>query len=246
MVSAADRGGLTIVIPAMNEERRIGATLDNYASSYPKAEILVVINGTTDNTEQVVKNTLQKHRNVRYLVFPGRIGKGGAVIEGFRAARGAMIGFVDADSSTGPAEFAKLVDRLGQDGNIIGCIASRRIKGANVPTEKPFFRLVAGYGFNILVRILFWLPYSDTQCGAKLFKAAPLRQVLPKLAVKGWAFDVGLLYELRRLGRIAEVPITWYDSKGSKVRLVRTVWQMFISVMQLRLLHSPLRKLAGG
>jgi glycosyltransferase involved in cell wall biosynthesis len=246
VAQAAGGEGLTIVIPAMNEEQRIGATLDNYASYYPRAEILVVINGTTDNTEEVVKTAQRQHRTVRYLVFPGRIGKGGAVIEEFKAARGAMIGFVDADSSTAPAEFGKLVARLEQDGGLVGCIASRRIKGANVPTEKPFLRLMAGYGFNILVRLLFWLPYSDTQCGAKLFKAQQLNGILPALMVKGWAFDIELLYEMRRLGRIAEVPITWYDSSGSKVRLVRTVWQMFTSVMQLRLLHSPLRKLVGG
>jgi glycosyltransferase involved in cell wall biosynthesis len=230
----------------MNEQERIGATLEDYATTFPHAEIVVVINGTTDKTEDVVAATERKHRNVRHVVFPDRIGKGGAVIEGFKIASGDLIGFTDADSSTSSTEFKKLVDRM-QANDVAGCIASRRIKGAVVATLQPPLRLLAGYVFNAIVRILFLMPYSDTQCGAKLFTAGALKPVLPRLLVKDWAFDVGLLYEIRKAGgKIAEVPVTWRDAKGSKVRLVRTVWQMLRSVTRLRLLHSPLRKLVGG
>lgn len=236
---------LTIVIPALNEEARIAKTLDAYAAVFPHAELLVVINGTTDRTEDVVRGAERRHKHIRHVVFPDRIGKGGAVIEGFKLAKGELIGFTDADESTSPAEYKKLVDCLDGERGLDGAIASRRCKGARVTTYQPPLRLVAGLFFNLLVRALFWMPFKDTQCGAKLFRREPLLRVLPLLVDKGWSFDVSLLYELRRQkARIAEIPITWSDAAGSKLRFWHTSVPMFTSIAKLRLRHLPFTR--GG
>jgi len=238
--------GLTVIIPALNEEARIGPMLNEYATTYPHAEIIVVINGTTDKTEDVVKGIERSHKNVRHVVYAERIGKGGAVQEGFSIARGEFIGFSDADNSTPPPEFDKLINALADDTSLAGTIASRRLPNSFVPQVQPFLRPHAGVMFNKIVRLFFGIPFKDTQCGAKLFRRQPLLAILPHLRIKDWAFDIELLYEFHHAGqRILEVPITWYDKAGSKLQLFRTSWKMLKSAMRLRLIHSPLRFLTG-
>jgi glycosyltransferase involved in cell wall biosynthesis len=239
--------GLSVIIPAYNEEKRISAMLEDYGRFYPAAELIVVINNTTDRTEDVVAAFERRHRNVRHIVFPQRIGKGGAVIEGFKIAKGALIGFSDADNSTPPQEFDKLVQALGNDTALAGAIGSRRLPASVVPQAQPLSRRVAARIFNLIVRTVFAIPFRDTQCGAKLFRREPLLKVLPRLRIRDFAFDIETLYEFHHSKmRVAEVPIVWYDKAGSKVRLVRTSWSMFKSVMLLRLIHSPLRFLFAG
>ena len=235
---------LSIVIPAYNEESRIRPTLDAYTSYFgsrygDEVELIVVVNGSRDRTEEIVRAVAEKNPQVKLIVEPRPIGKGGAIIRGFKVAAGERVGFVDADNATQPDAFNDLVEHIGDAGAVI---ASRYIPGAKVSPRQPPARRIASRFFNTLVRLLFGLRISDTQCGAKLLRGDALRAVLPHLGLTRWAFDVDLLFQLRRLGyRIAEVPTTWSEPGGSKLKIGRTSLEMFVAICRLRLLYSPLR-----
>lgn len=235
---------LTIVVPAYNEERRIGAMLDAYLPYFAQrygsqVEVLVVINGSRDRTEEVVRSYEDRYSILRHLVEPRRVGKGGALMLGFQAARGDLVGFVDADGSTPPHAFEDLVNHLGEADVVI---ASRWRRDARVSPPQPWSRRLASRLFNLAVRTLFGLRLTDTQCGAKLMRRNVLAGVLPNLGITQWAFDVDLLVQLRRAGaRIVELPTEWHDVAGSKVEIIRVSLEMMAALIRLRLLYSPLR-----
>lgn len=238
---------VTIIIPAFNEEKRIGKTLVSYSNYFEKLktmvkidyEILIVINNTTDRTEEIVKSYQKLNKKIKYLNFKQK-GKGFAVIQGFKEAlRGGnnLIGFVDADMSTSPEEFYKLIKNIK---NFDGVIASRWKPGAIIKTKQTVLRRVTSKGFNFLVRSILFLPYKDTQCGAKLFKREPLHKIVDSLGSTQWAFDIDLLYKLKKNKfYIREIPTVWEDRAGSTINLLKTPFKMFSSILRLRLLNSP-------
>lgn len=232
---------LSIVIPAHNEEKRIARTLEDYApffeSKYGDSfEIIVVLNACKDDTLGVVNSFKNKYKQIRHIEFQ-RGGKGFAIIEGFKVARGDVLGFTDADDSTTAEEFYKI---LGVIDSYSGAIGSRWMKGSIVSPKQPLTRRFASRGFNALVRIFFGIRYQDTQCGAKAFKREAITDILPKLGVTEWAFDIDLLYQMKKKGyKIKELPITWSDAEGSKLRVPRTTLKMFLAIVRLRLVNSP-------
>lgn len=232
---------LSIIIPAHNEEKRIEITLKDYASFFQKKyknnfEIIVVLNGCRDNTLDVVRKMKRKYSRIKYLSF-AQSGKGFAILEGFKSASGELIGFTDADDSTTAREFNKLIEKIG---NFDGIIASRWIKGSVVQPKQPFTRIIASRAFNMLVRILFGLNVYDTQCGAKLFRKDALKKAMLNIGIADWAFDIDLLYQLKKNNsRMLEIPITWKDSKGSKLNIAKTSLQMLLAILRLRLIYSP-------
>jgi glycosyltransferase involved in cell wall biosynthesis len=234
---------LSIIVPAYNEEQRLRPALEEYLRFFlPRygdaVEILVVVNGSTDRTEQVAHETAAGDPRVRVIVEPARVGKGGAVQLGFAAARGELVGFVDADGSTPPAAFQDLVDKIGDAGAII---ASRWHRDS-VITPQPLSRRIASRLFNGLVRLLFRLPITDTQCGAKVFTASAIHEVLPKLGVTQWAFDVDLLFHLQQAGyRIKEIATVWNDKAGSRLHVFTASIEVVLALIRLRLLYSRFR-----
>ncbi|MFC1461705.1 dolichyl-phosphate beta-glucosyltransferase [Verrucomicrobiota bacterium] len=239
---------LSIIIPAFNEEARIGRMLDAYLPFFSRLydrefEFIVVINGSTDRTEEIVAGYAKQHPQIQTIVEPRSVGKGGAIILGFSRAQGEMIGFVDADGSTPPEAFQDLVDKIGNAGAIIG---SRWAKGADVRPRQPLSRRLASRVFNLLVvPTLLGYSFTDTQCGAKLMTREAVNRVLPILTAMGithWAFDVDLLFKLRRAGfEVKETPSVWHDVSGSRVKVVRASAEMIIALTRLRLLYSPFR-----
>ncbi len=232
---------LSIIIPAHNEAGRIAAPLEAYAAHFhehcgDRFEIIVVTNNCSDATEEVVDQIAKRYPQIHQVVIPQRIGKGGAIIEGIRWARGAVTGFVDADGSTPPEEFERLVSVIGRSD---GVIASRWIEGAIVPVRQGLLRRVLSRAFNLLVRLLFGFPYRDTQCGAKAFIREALTSVVDDLGITDYAFDVNLLYVLRKRGfSVREVPTCWYDREGSSLRASRVVRPMLAAILRLRLKNS--------
>lgn len=229
---------LSIIVPAYNEEKRLRheKTLDNYASFFSKIyknefEIIVVLNGCIDDTIGVVKEAAKKHKQIRLVDIGNAIGKGGAVIEGFKLATGNLMGFVDADQSTKAAAFYALVKNI----NGYDCaIASRWLADSIVTPKRAWYRDIPSILFNLLVRILFGLNFKDTQCGAKLVKKEPLKSVLRCLTLKRWAFDIDLLYNLKRKGfKIKEFPTVWAEKSGTRLTW-KTPYEMFLSVIKLR------------
>jgi len=240
---------LSLIIPAHNEEARIGRMLDVYlpflADHYGEdVEVIVVINGSTDDTAGIVDTYAERVPQLRSIVEPRGVGKGGALIMGFREARGDLVGFVDADGSTPPAAFQDLVERIG-DADV--AVASRWCRGAMISPPQPLARRIASRVFNLLTRLFFGLRLTDTQCGAKLMKRAALNEVIGTLGITRWAFDVDLLFQMRRAGRIIiEVPTTWHDVAGSKIQIAAVSAEMLAAIIRLRLLYSPLRWVVGA
>ena len=224
---------LSIIIPAYNEEKRIQSTLFDYYNYFKRIykddfEIIVVCDGCKDRTPEIVKDFGKK--NVKLLEFPNRLGKGGGVIEGFKVAKGSIIGFTDADGSTSAEEFEKILNYIGKYDCAIG---SRATKGSKLLVKQTIIRRFLGWIFRNYVNLLFNLGIKDTQCGAKVFKKE-VKSIINHMKIKGFAFDVELLYRLKNNGfSIIEVPIKWRNCEESKVRF-KHVFDMFWTLLKFR------------
>ena len=234
---------LLLLIPAYNEERRIEPVLRDYARYFQahyhgKFQLVVVLNGCTDDTLGVVQRVGADYPAVTALEFPGAIGKGGALIEGLKLAPLAdLIGYVDADGATPPHAYHELVKHVGGVDCVIG---SRWLPGAVLHVEQSGQRRFASRGFHLIVQLLFRMNLHDTQCGAKVMRREAVEKVHSSLRIADMAFDINLLYSLKRAGyRILEVPTEWTDKIGSKVTLGQTSLVMFLSVVRIWLIYSP-------
>jgi len=237
---------LLILIPAYNEERRIEPMLRSYAEFFGKNytgafQLVVILNGCTDDTLGVVQRVAAEFPTVRALVFQEAIGKGGALIEGLRLAKQSeLIGYVDADGATEAAAYLELVRKIGTADCII---ASRWLPGAVIHQSQESHRRFASRSFHKIVQLLFCMNIHDTQCGAKVMKTQAVEKIHDRLSIADMAFDINLLYSLKHAGfKIVEVPTEWTDKVGSKVTLGRTSLTMFLSVVRVRLIYSPLYK----
>jgi glycosyltransferase involved in cell wall biosynthesis len=221
----------SLVIPAYNEEKRIAGLFD--AIPRFEGELIVVCDGndgTTDAIEAIAG--MRSDLCIRCLRFPSRLGKGGGVIAGLRAAQAPYVGYVDADGSTSIDDMIHLFGHLGPADAVIG---SRWIPGSMLAIRQSWARRLESRGFNLLIRILFGLSFRDTQCGAKVFKKAAVDAVLPHLISRGFEFDVELIWRLSRAGyQIEEVPITWQNKGDSRVRKGDMV-RMFTGLLRIRL-----------
>ena len=237
---------LLLLIPAYNEEARIEPVLREFAVFFQgnysgPFQLVVVLNGCTDNTLGVVKRVAAEFPCVGWLDFPAAIGKGGALIEGLKLAGHAdLIGYVDADGATPPHAYLDLVEKIGGPDCVIG---SRWLPGAVIHQSQTGNRQFASRVFHMIVQTLFWMNIRDTQCGAKVMKRAVAEKIHPALRIADMAFDINLLYSMKHAGfRILEVPTEWTDQAGSKVALGRSSLTMFLSVVRIRLIYSPFYK----
>jgi glycosyltransferase involved in cell wall biosynthesis len=237
---------LFILIPAYNEERRIEPVLREYAEFFGKNyggkfEIIVVLNGCTDDTFGVVQKVAAEYPTIRVLLFQEPIGKGGALIEGLKlSVKADLIGYVDADGATPPRAFFDLVKKTGEADCVIG---SRWLPGAVIHQSQQSHRQFASRVFHFIVQVLFWMNIRDTQCGAKVMKTAAVEKVHDNLTIADMAFDINLLYALKHAGfKILEVPTEWTDKAGSKVALGRSSLTMFLSVVRVWLIYTPFYK----
>jgi len=235
---------ISIIIPACNEEKRIERSLVGYLNYFTgNCEILVVLNGCHDNTLEIVKTVSARYPSLKYRNIAESIGKGGALIVGFRLVKGDIIAYVDADGATSPEELARLIDNIGEYDGILG---SRWLRDSVIPKKQSLSRKVASRGFNILVRGLFLFPYKDTQCGAKVFKRGVIKSVVNELGITNFAFDIDLLYQIHKKGyKIKEFPTIWADQDTSTLDLKRVAPIMLASVVRLRLKHSLFKNLIG-
>lgn len=239
---------LLVLVPAYNEEQRIEPVLREYAAYFRanyagKFQLVVVLNGCRDNTLGVVERVAREFPEISADNFPAPIGKGGALIEGLRLAPATdLIGYVDADGATPPQAFHALARQCGGGG--ADCvIGSRWLPGAVLHQEQPWLRRFASRCFHAVVEALFWMHIQDTQCPAKVMRREAAEKIHDSLRIADLAFDVNLVFALKRAGfTVREVPTEWTDKLGSKVTssLFRTSLVMFLSVVRLRLVHSPL------
>ena len=230
---------LDLVIPAHNEEHRIDRTLHAYRSSCtaPETRFLVALDQCTDRTAEVVGRHAADDARVRVIEYP-KLGKGGVIMETLRRCTADLVGFVDADCATPPAEILQLVETAE---NADGAIASRRHPASVLPRHRRPFRRLAAAGFAFGIRCLFRLPYADTQCGAKVLRRDVVQACLPFLSSRDFLFDVDLLVVARRLGfDVVEVPTVWIDRAGSRLDTGRESIRMAASSMLLWFRHRLL------
>ena len=227
---------LSIIIPAYNEENRLPSTLEQVftfleAQTYTH-EVLVVENGSNDRTLQIAEAFAQMHPALRVIHNPER-GKGLAVRRGMLEARGEYRFMCDADLSMLPGEINRFLPPLLENFSI--AIASREAPGS-VRYNEPAYRHFIGRGYNLLIRWLALPGLQDTQCGFKCFRGEVADQLFRKQTLKGWSFDVEVLFIGRRLGyQIIEIPIPWYYTAESKVNVLRDSLRMGMDLLKIRL-----------
>jgi dolichyl-phosphate beta-glucosyltransferase len=229
--------GISIIIPAFNEELRIGATLRDYLGYFCENhnsdfEIITVLNGCSDNTRGVVLHIADGSPEIRMLEFEKPLGKGGAIWHGFNAARGRVIVFVDADNMVGPSQADLLLDSLDSYHVAIADRFSRAHSGSGQSLGRKF---ISTFG-RVWIRMVLGLHHSDTQCGAKAFRANAWRLIGPHIQEKGWAFDLDVLNHVKLLAlRVDEVPVYWrHVPQGSKVRMITAVPEVLIASLRIR------------
>lgn len=198
----------------------------------------MVADGSGDGTAEVASRFAS--RGVATLRFPQKLGKGGAILAGMRRARYDRVGYLDADGPVSPEELYGLVGCLDE----VDCVvASRWVRGASGVEAEPPFNRVAGRAWNLLTRSLLFLPIRDTQCGAKFFKATVVRTLLRTVTLTNRAFDVDVLYHVRKSGkRVKEVPVTWKHDPETRMPIGRAIPVMFLSLLAVRVMNSPIGK----
>ena len=225
-------------MPAYNEEARLPDTLrriEEYfaGKEWSFHEILVVDDGSSDRTVEAATKFADGNPNIRILKNPGNRGKGYSVRHGMQKAAGDWRLFTDADLSAPIEELDKLWNVLQARGADIA-IGSRALDRSLIGVHQPGFRETAGKFFNLVMRAATGLPYADTQCGFKIFRAEPACRIFANQTLERFGFDVEILFIARKLGFTAvEVPVRWNHAEGSKVGMF-TGLHAFIELAQVR------------
>jgi glycosyltransferase involved in cell wall biosynthesis len=231
---------ISVAIPAFNEAVRIGdtvaVTIAYLEKESPTSEVIVVNDGSTDSTGEVIRKVSAVPSSVAIRLlenFPNR-GKGAAVRTGLSSATKPIGVFFDADLSTPIDELPKIVEPIAR-GEVDIAFGSRALDRKLIGNRQPWRREQGGRVFNLVVRVATGLPFWDTQCGFKAFRMEACRPVIESAKVIGFGFDVELLLLAQRAGlRLREIPVRWNHHEGSKIRLVHDSVRMLREVLSLR------------
>ena len=225
-------------MPAFNEERRLPETLAKLASFLDGmecrfAEVIIVDDGSRDGTASLVRQWGEDDPRFRILSNPGNRGKGYAVRHGMLEAKGDWRLMTDADLSTPVEELEKLY-RAAETQCAAVVIGSRALNRALVSKRQALLRDLGGRFFNLVMRLLTGLPFADTQCGFKLYRADAAEAVFSGQILDGFSFDVEALFIARKLGyKILEIPVRWANVEGTKVTTAATV-RAFLDLLRIR------------
>ena len=227
---------LSIVVPCYNEEQRLPRTieqiqryLDGNGTNY---ELILVDDGSSDGTRSVMDAAAKRHGAVRIEGRPHR-GKGRALAVGVEVSKGDQILLTDADLSTPIEELDKLQAALGDGAGV--AIGSRALRKSRVEVSQPFYRVVMGKTFNLIVQAVLLPGIWDTQCGFKLFRADVAHRAFEHLSTDGFGYDPEVLYYARKQGvKIAEVPVVWRNSAPTKVSAISSSLDMLKHVLRVR------------
>jgi dolichyl-phosphate beta-glucosyltransferase len=227
----------SIVIPAYNESARLGGTLDKVLAYVHtrgwSAEVIVVNDGSRDNTEEIARQFANKDPIMRVVNNPGNRGKGYSVRNGMLHARGQIVLFSDADLSSPIEESSKLIEALEAGADI--AIGSRWLRAETQIQRQPLHRQIFGRIFNLLLRLTLGLQFKDTQCGFKAFKQHTVQAIFPLQKIERWGFDPEILFLARKFGfKVEEIPVTWGHSGGTRINPLIDGSRMFMEMLHIR------------
>ncbi len=228
---------VSIVIPAYNESARIEHALERVLLCVGErgwdAEVLVVDDGSTDDTAAIVQSWMARYPQLQLFENPGNRGKGYSVRNGLLQAAGDIVMFTDADLSA-PIEEAELLFEAIRAGAEVA-IGSRWLDKQKQTRHQPLYRRFFGRCYNWLTRTVMGLPYRDTQCGFKAFRRGAAKCIFPLQTIERWGFDPEILFIARKLGfRIVEVPVTWGHDERSRISYLRDGSQMLKEMVEIR------------
>ncbi len=231
---------LSVIIPAYNEAARLGKTVravvDYLRQNSPEAEVIVVDDGSSDETAEIARAGFADSGNLRTSVisYKSNLGKGRAVRLGLLAARSDVALFSDADLSTPISEAPKLVDAI-VNGQYDVTFGSRALDRGLIGVHQSWRREQGGRIFNLVVRLATGMPFWDTQCGFKAFRMSVCRPLIEAATIDRFGFDVELLYLAFRAGlKLKEVPVRWDHNEGSKVSVMSDSFKMVNEVGLIR------------
>jgi dolichyl-phosphate beta-glucosyltransferase len=235
--SLLDAPTYSIVLPAYNERERIAGTLDRILAHATargwKFEVIVVNDGSSDDTAVIVGEYARKHPALRLLENPGNRGKGYSVRNGMLHARGDVLLFSDADLSSPIEEADKLFAAIVKGADI--AIGSRWLDRSLQIRRQPLHRRLFGRIFNLALRIILGLQFKDTQCGFKAFTRRSAQAIFPLQKIERWGFDPELLYLARKFGfTVSEVPVAWSHREGTRINPLRDGIRMFGEILRIR------------
>ena len=228
---------LSIVIPAYNESARIESALERVlacvAERHWNAEVLVVDDGSSDSTPDIVRRWMTAHPNLHLINNEGNRGKGYSVRNGLLQATGQVVMFTDADLSSPIEEAERLFEALDAGADV--AIGSRWLDKQRQTTHQPLYRRFFGRCFNWVTRKVMGLPYKDTQCGFKAFKRDAAQVIFRLQTIERWGFDPEILFIARKLGyKIVEVPVTWGHDERSRISYLKDGMKMLEEMAQIR------------
>ena len=232
---------LSIVIPAYNEERRIGATLKRIITHLKSKkfswDLFVVNDGSTDATVDVVKKILKECNppvENSVIDFKENRGKGFAVRNGVLRATGNFVIFLDADSSTPIEELDKFLPFFDSPHEIL--IGTRKVRDHNTHVEAPFLRKTMGMAYSRITSYFLSLKVSDITCGFKCFKSHTIKPIFTRQLLTGWGFDAEILFLARKLNfKIKEIPINWtHHREDSKVKIIKNILPCSLELLRIR------------
>ena len=231
------RPSVSIVIPAYDESARVGLTLEKVLAYVAgrgwDAEVIVVDDGSRDNTIQIVRSYADRNPRLRLLENPGNRGKGYSVRNGMLHAHGDALLFSDADLSAPIEEAEKLFAALKDGADI--AIGSRWLQSDLQTERQSLIRQLFGRVFNLLLRITLGLKFKDTQCGFKLFTRQAAKTIFPLQSIERWGFDPELLYLAKKFNfKVEEVPVAWAHSEGTRINPLRDGAKMFLEMLKIR------------
>jgi dolichyl-phosphate beta-glucosyltransferase len=227
----------SIVIPAYNEGERLRATLEKVLGYVHQqdwnSEVIVVNDGSLDDTINIVQEFVDKDPTVRLVENHSNRGKGYSVANGMMNARGDVVIFSDADLASPIEELPKLLDALASGADI--AIGSRWLDAGLQTRRQSLLRQLFGRTFNVLMRMILGLKFKDTQCGFKAFTRRAIRKTVPLQRIEGWGFDPELLFLARKFDcRVKEVPVLWADQRGSRLHPFADGMAMFQEMVRIR------------
>jgi dolichyl-phosphate beta-glucosyltransferase len=234
---------LAIIIPAYNEGKRIGSTLSRIISYIKNQDflsrIIVVNDGSVDDTIKVVDEYCNCGVPIDIYTQTRNKGKGASVKRGIEMAQSDYVLFSDADLSTPIEELGNMLEHIERGYDIV--IGSRAMAGSDIIKEQSIGRQSMGIIFSKLVQFFVFKGIKDTQCGFKLFRTDVAKKIVRNQRIKGFAFDVELLYIARKMGyRVLEAPVKWKHVEFSRVNVIKDAFGMFLSILFIKYMHRNL------